>query len=231
MGGVLLYAELARECNRQDRQKSCPKAVWLHGSIHLFNKNKCNTRYYAPSSGNLESQWNTCQNYRENRKLFFEENSGLPLKFPLGHSKRRLNMQLSIKLFISSLHSNDLNSRRLWQHLPIWVLQSTVGGKGSNMFAKKAQTWIFAICFSIVKAKQHQHPMELLVSVGNADLNHISQIWLILTLIWDTFWHGALWSHTRAAESDSLKLKKSSRSFLIIWLEVWCGATDLRDMG
>lgn len=73
-----------------------------------------------------------------------------------------------------------------------------LGENGQICLQKKAQTWIFAICFSIVKASRkkpqasffedtYQHPMELLVSVGNADLNHVSQIWLILTLIWDTF--------------------------------------------
>lgn len=107
-----------------------------------------------------------------------------------------------------------------------------LGEKSQICLQNKAQTWKFAICISIIKASRrkhflppqtsffedtYQHPMELLVPVGNADLNRVPQIWPIFTLTWDTFWHRALWSHTRAAGSDSLKLKKSSRSFLINW--------------
>lgn len=77
-----------------------PRMLWskgvgvshLHGSTHLINENKCNTTCSAPSSGNLESQWDTYLNLRENPEIISEENSGLPHKFPLEYYHMNVNM-------------------------------------------------------------------------------------------------------------------------------------------
>ena len=61
-------------------------------SYIYFNTNKYNTEYCVPSSGSLKSQWNTYLNLWENPELLFEENPGLPHKFPLEPSPKKVNV-------------------------------------------------------------------------------------------------------------------------------------------
>lgn len=184
----------------------------LHGSIHLFNKNKCNTRYSAPSSGNLESQWNTCLNLRENPELSFEENLGLPPKFPLGYYHRKVNVyhppnylfskstKITLKIGVFDTISQCVAHRALWQEKRIsW----------SNMFAKQRTVLEIATYISFVKASRwkhfllpqnsffentYQYPMELLASAEMLTMIPKPDCWLSHS-IWIPFNTDPLVSH------------------------------------
>lgn len=102
---------------------------------------------------------------------------------------------------------------------------------GQISLQNKAQSWKFAIYISIIKASGRKPflwpPSSLLrtliipqncqslqeVLTGDSD----SPTWLVVTRTWHTCEPKALWSHTRAAESESLRLKGSSSCFRVHW--------------